>query len=186
MAIGFKSHTRFLWPKSFLITKGNCALLNIYSPFNSPRGCIACLRDWEPNAIIKQLVKSTCLCQCERCLNYADGAICISPVRCYELELNSRVFPALQTGWPEEQNKSGWRLLHMLTFIMLHSPAVMCLDACVWRTTGAGIEGEGKLSLSCKISTTLISLIESTAEDIWTVILHKESNGAHSLCYMSV
>lgn len=78
MAIGFKSHTRFLLPKSFLITEDNCALLNIYSPFNSPRGCIACLRDWEPNAIIKQLVKSTCLCQCERCLNYADCNLYLS------------------------------------------------------------------------------------------------------------
>lgn len=76
---------------------------------------------------MKQLVKSTCV---NAVWIMQMVQICISPVRCYELELNSRVWPALQTGWPKEQNKSGWRLLHVPAFIMLHSLAVMCLDAC--------------------------------------------------------
>lgn len=118
--------------------------------FNGSMSFSTCLKAWDLNAIMKQLVQSACVSVCvwimQRWTWIKLKGICESELLC---------------------------LVYMLTFIVPHSLLLMCGDACV-----DGGDGGEETHQSCWISTSLISLIEATAEDISTTILHTDRDTA--------
>jgi len=97
-----------------MIKADNYAFINTDCPFNSLGGYVACLKDWELNAIMKQLVKSTCV---NVVWIMQMVQICISPVRSYELELKTQGYGLLSklAGQKNKTNQGDvfyacWRL----------------------------------------------------------------------------